>query len=549
MMFDRSVPIARQVDLLIFKANSLIRADQSPLARDYCQRALALSQPNDQFAAGYPLGEAKARVLAGYASLHLGNDPQEMESIKLAIATLEPLDEPLFLARAYGALTWFYINSFDIATALSYAKRALLYAENAKEPFDLADSLITYANAQLLAGNHDSAIQLARNALQIGTQNAIDRIIAGAHNNLAIMLLDAGDQNSALFHARQAFDLSSKDQEIMRMANAADTIGAVLLAMGQPEEALTHFQQAIDLGMQHSAIIQANCATIAHFQFQYAHCLLQMGNPKDALPIALESKAIADQTNQTRLLLSLWQLLANISEAQQEHKQALLYLKEYIHLKDHLTGREANGNMISKMVAHQMHIDRLQTETLQLENKALANQIKNEQMRANELEYIASTDPLTGLFNRRKFQQLAEHALQLAYLTHKPVCLLAIDLDHFKAINDAHGHIVGDRVLVKLAELLTKSIRLGDAAARYGGEEFFVILSDSNAATAGKIAERIRQAASELHLNSDSAPVSFTISIGIADNQGQDPLENMIHRADQALYRAKQNGRNQVQVA
>jgi diguanylate cyclase (GGDEF)-like protein len=162
-----------------------------------------------------------------------------------------------------------------------------------------------------------------------------------------------------------------------------------------------------------------------------------------------------------------------------------------------------------------------------------------------EIERLAVTDGLTGLFNHRHFQERLAHEFDRLGRFAEPVSLLLIDIDFFKKINDTYGHPVGDSVLRRVADIIRKTIRTVDIPARYGGEEFAVILAGTDAGGAVKMAERLRKSVSDTKFSSGGNTFSITISIGIStyskDVKGKEAL---IERADKALYDAKGSGRN-----
>ena len=158
----------------------------------------------------------------------------------------------------------------------------------------------------------------------------------------------------------------------------------------------------------------------------------------------------------------------------------------------------------------------------------------------------ASTDPLTGLYNRRQFEVMAENEFARILRYKVPACLLMIDIDHFKKINDTYGHLTGDNILKQLALTLYKELRETDVIARYGGEEFVILLSQTIPENALMIAERLRQAAANILLSEKEEAIRFTISIGLADCALFPDLITTINAADLALYHAKETGRNNV---
>ncbi|MDP2839403.1 MAG: sensor domain-containing diguanylate cyclase, partial [Syntrophales bacterium] len=172
------------------------------------------------------------------------------------------------------------------------------------------------------------------------------------------------------------------------------------------------------------------------------------------------------------------------------------------------------------------------------------------------VEQLAVTDELTDLFNRRGFFQLGEREVERALRFKRPLAALMFDIDHFKRVNDAHGHPVGDQVLRALADSVRQNTRGIDVAGRYGGEEFVLLLPETPLPEAVQIAERIRQSIADLSVpicpaNGDSPPVKIhiTISIGVAIAlPGIRTLADLLERADHAMYRGKDFGRNRVVI-
>jgi diguanylate cyclase (GGDEF)-like protein len=174
----------------------------------------------------------------------------------------------------------------------------------------------------------------------------------------------------------------------------------------------------------------------------------------------------------------------------------------------------------------------------------------------SQIEQLSVTDELTGLLNRRGFFQLAEREFERALRFSRPLSALMLDIDHFKTVNDTHGHAGGDQVLSALADCFRQNTRAVDITGRYGGEEFALLLPEILQPEAIQIAERLRQSIADLSIppgsvNGDSPPVdiSITMSIGVASlSQDGQSLTDLLDRADQALYRAKDSGRNCVIV-
>lgn len=187
----------------------------------------------------------------------------------------------------------------------------------------------------------------------------------------------------------------------------------------------------------------------------------------------------------------------------------------------------------------------------QLRRKRYVDQLRSSFQASLEM---AVTDQLTGLYNRRYLASHLTAMFDRAFWTGRPLSIMVLDIDHFKHINDRHGHDAGDKVLQEFAERISASIRGIDLACRYGGEEFLIAMPDTDLAFASVIAERLRQeiAATQFVINGGRDILGVTVSIGIASTENgvtDDTAQKLIKRADEALYEAKTSGRNRVQKA
>ena len=223
-----------------------------------------------------------------------------------------------------------------------------------------------------------------------------------------------------------------------------------------------------------------------------------------------------------------------IKQALQNHQPVRVTIKNYAK-----SGREywldvsilALRNEAGE-VTHFVAIERDVTEQKELEHK---------------LETLSRTDPLTGLLNRRSLEEYL--AKEYSRFTRHAVkfSLLLLDIDHFKSINDQHGHTVGDRVLKMLAESCSDSLRKHDIVARYGGEEFCVVLPYTRCETAAILAEKLRTRIANQTLKVGAEDITVTASIGVSEIKAADKTpDDILERADAALYEAKQSGRNRV---
>lgn len=177
---------------------------------------------------------------------------------------------------------------------------------------------------------------------------------------------------------------------------------------------------------------------------------------------------------------------------------------------------------------------------------ALAYRMRQYQDSRNQAELLAQQDALTGLNNRRAFLERATPHLKTAERHQRPASLIMLDIDHFKSINDQHGHHAGDDALVEVSRLLLQYCRAGDLVSRWGGEEFVLLLTETGLRQAVDHAERLRKAISEIRIVAGSQTISLTASFGVTTHTANVSLEDMIAQADDQLYKAKESGRNKV---
>ena len=180
--------------------------------------------------------------------------------------------------------------------------------------------------------------------------------------------------------------------------------------------------------------------------------------------------------------------------------------------------------------------------------KVLCDRVRQGNRQLINSEQNANVDKLTGAFNRRWLEHVFERERARCLIDKQPLCLLMLDVDHFKDYNDQHGHLAGDYALCLVAHTLRRQLRTRDSLVRYGGEEFVVLLPELALQQAAEVAERLRESLERIgsFYSPLGAQPGVTISLGLAQMNARDGLAGLIARADKALYRAKNSGRNRL---
>jgi diguanylate cyclase (GGDEF)-like protein len=187
-----------------------------------------------------------------------------------------------------------------------------------------------------------------------------------------------------------------------------------------------------------------------------------------------------------------------------------------------------------------------QARHLLILNTDLAHEVETRKALEVELRIQATTDPLTGVYNRRRFLELGEYEFAREARNKRGLCLLNLDIDHFKKVNDNYGHGVGDETLVRFSQACRTCLRALDTIGRLGGEEFAILMPETTLSEACQVAERIRACVAACAMQGTEGPFHITVSVGAAQLGPSEPFTTLMVRADMHLYAAKHGGRNRV---
>ncbi|HWD49761.1 MAG TPA: PleD family two-component system response regulator [Rhizomicrobium sp.] len=304
----------------------------------------------------------------------------------------------------------------------------------------------------------------------------------------------------------------------------ADPSGRILVIEDRPES-VAWFQSALEPANEVSAVDSFEEAVVRVRGGDYDLIVVSLGlRGFDGLRLCSQLRSLPEGRNVPILVL--------VSDGDRRKLNQALEMG----VNDYLTRPVDKNELIARVRTN-------------LRRKRYADRLRHNVQLSLEM---AITDQLTGLHNRRYMSRHLDNLVANAYKTDKPLAFLIMDIDHFKSVNDTYGHDIGDEVLREFASRISANVRGIDLACRYGGEEFVVVMPDTDFDFAMTVAERLRKGVEEkaFEISRDPGKLGVTISIGIASSEKEgDTAEALLHRADQALYRAKREGRNRVVVA
>ncbi|MDR7331201.1 diguanylate cyclase [Roseateles asaccharophilus] len=480
-----------------------------------------------------------------------------------ALGLAEKLDDDLLRADALTSQAYVYGQLLMGSEALQSGMRALAVARRAGDSVREAWALNRVAIAYSSLENPAQACASAEQALEIASSTGSAEVLFSCHNNLAYFWLRRveeavalGDEiarvqavSSARRTAQQATELARRSGSPFQVAVSLSNLVNALLAGDALDAALPLLNEFGHLAHDHgyrTLAVEADA--------QRAIFLRLKGEPLQAARI-LEALLNATTEPPPKLRRLLMRSLYETHKACGQHREALSWLEELVALDRQITRDnlvlQTEVLLIREQVAQaQARADSAAADARR--ERARAAHLESEQQRLREhamaLDRAAHEDVLTGLHNRRH----AEFALPLlvegARVAGQVISVAALDVDHFKRINDTHGHAIGDAVLQQLAQLLRHRLRSADLLARIGGEEFLAVLVGIAPQQAAEICERLRLAVAEHDWAATASGLVVRISVGIAG--GVPPLAagTLQNRADHALYAAKRGGRNRVHV-
>lgn len=542
--------------LALDEAESARVAGEHRLGVEAAARALELATR-----AGNVRLQASALCLLAVHELRVGDCENAIGHALQALPLLKREKDASDRTRLLCTLVMAYNDIGLHREALPHATRALDSARASGDKSLLSWALnragVTYEGLSDSEQAERFMLQALQIAREIGgseeTFSALNNLSSNIHAVCEALPSDAARPTllRGLAYAGEALTLAQASGNAHRQAISHSNLAGIHTLLRNDREAVQHLEAAEALSQQHGfrGLTVSAVGDRAKLLRLQGETTLAIALYESALA---EATAMGDLTAQRNFHLGLYEshkATRDFARALQHH-EAVLPLE-----RDQLQQR---ADVHARLLLHRLELEqaradadraRLDAEVQRLRAAQLENENRALEMQARELGRHALEDQLTGLANRRRVDHELPAQLAQARERHAALSIAAVDLDHFKQVNDRFGHAVGDDVLRVVARILTDKTRSTDLLARMGGEEFLVLFVGTPLAVANDICERLRIAVESHDWNSLAAGLQLTISIGLCEAPGSSDMRTVLERADASLYAAKRGGRNRVEVA
>lgn len=492
---------------------------------------------------------AEGYALLAQANLDVleGRYPAALEAALQAGDQLRDAEDPLLRLRGASGLC-------EVLTDTGHADRAegdCTRAEALADTAALAYERVRVQNLRLAQrfyqGRFEEAIAHGERAQALALEAGLVTFASVMDDNLARLLLELGRAEEALQRSRRALSAEEASGRREHAGLSHGNIARALIQLGRLQEAVTAAERSVaegrDLGSD--ALLGSSLPVLID-------ALEAAGQPAGALAASREYVEWLERHSAARTRQALAELEARYAAAEREREIEELRQQGLIKSLELKASRAEFERSQESLQRQRLALGLVLLGALSVLVVAalLWRLLRQQRAQATELARLARTDPLTGLANRRALFERFEQACRASVPEGSQPSLLVMDLDHFKRINDRYGHPVGDAVLRDLAELLRREVPPAGQVARIGGEEFALLLIDGSLAAAQALAERILQSTRDYRSSLVEAPgLRLSLSAGLASRREGESPEQLYRRADQALYRAKESGRDRLVVA
>ena len=551
-----------------------------------CKRSIQTAKTID-----YQPGLAQAYANLSHTQLCLSQYADARESANKAIQLFVHLDDPVGLLDANNALGLSYNTSGKYEKALELFLRNDELAREQGETEMQSKALNNIACILLDQGNYSSALEYFIRAYECtqNTQNSemngiallnigvthleldhleeareyltrslksisgIPEIHSRVLQNLSHYYQKKGDLDQAIEYGTQALAGHQSIENIHGTIGTLSNMGEIYLLKNDLDKAQHYFEEALQLARAKDEKTEQ-----AQNHLLLGRVYMRKKQPDVAIPIL--KKVFEFEQNYKTYIYEAHQELSRLYEEKKDYASALKHHKEYVRIKDALFTQQSEQKIQSLRITFKLEQAEREYRLLKQKNAELARsnkQLEQLTMRqqalntqksqlVEQLESYAHRDSLTNLFNRRYMDKQFQVEFDRAFSNDSPLCVMICDIDDFKQVNDQHSHTVGDQVLVEVSGIISSHVRDNDILSRYGGEEFVLLMPDTDKQDAILISSRIRELIEKHNWDHIRPGLHITISLGLCCDTSGASFEKMLASADEHLYKAKQQGKNQL---
>ena len=447
---------------------------------------------------------------------------------KLLMQTLKKAAEVyLFFTDDYDSALDLYYNVLDISKKLKNTEYEI-------------HSLVGIGYVNRTLKKYKIALDFFTKASKIATE-ADDRLLIITLNEIGnIHYYKENYERSLLFH-QNALNIAESINDLQKVSFICHDIGLVFCKQKKYDEAMEYLNKALSMessqGSKREAAITASVISDA---------FCEQGFTDKAKVFLKQAMKDAAEANATKELKIIYSKLSDIYEDAGDYKNALEYNKLLSNVKDDIMDWESNRRITELQIKYHLETKEKESLIYRLKNVELAEANKKLSEAYRKLERSSGTDTLTKISNRRDFNEKVNAEITRFKRSYKAFSIVLSDIDDFKTINDKYGHDCGDFVLLNIAQTMKSAIRDQDTVARWGGEEFIMLLPETNLAGAKKLAENVRNEIATSIFRFNNINLNITMTFGAAEFNEPDDIKKCVKKADIALYKGKNKGKNCV---
>lgn len=453
----------------------------------------------------------------------------------------------------FKILALVYFNKADYSKSFEYAVMVSKLLEELDEVDQLLDNDITFARFFIRHKDYNDALNLLKSGLKIAIKenNHSQEVIIS--NMMGYTFCELRQYDVAQELLESALDIAQKNNHVKYIPEIKMNLTKIYIAVGAYDQARKLLDDAF--------IVVENLkdyAKIIHANLLYANISYQVNDFEGTQQFAEKAKHTAKEYGFNYELADAYEWLHLASSSQQKYEEAYDFLLKYVETSQKIVNVEKEKSLSRMRIKYDLYQKEKEAQILRNKNDKIRKQREELEhlmvvlgRQNEELHSIAIKDYLTGTYNRKYFMMKFEEEFSIADEHGRDLSCLVFDIDKFKAVNDTYGHLIGDEVIKNIVDRCTMSMGTQGIIGRFGGDEFVLLLIGSNIFQAEEIGQNILKNICNSYVVYGDVKIYATISIGIADNKMGHSCnaEDMIRIADSALYKAKENGRNQLSIA